>query len=186
MKGTLWFVEEKSHLYSFHMSGRQRYKITPQGQRRGQSGGVLYSQLVAIGRGIDQADIRGMLENCTASGGDAVPCCTPLYSDASALIASDPRFEVLVEQKLDHLSGQPVFVSTNYIDFHVTGTIEYGVSVEEASVLHGIDFNRELAKRVNGCSGPVSILPVQLPTGLQVCRHGLSEGAPFLPVFEVD
>ena len=28
-------------------------------------------------------------------------------------------------------------------------------------------------------------LPVQLPTGLQVCRHALSEGAPFLPVFEV-
>ena len=29
MKGTLWFAEEKSHLYSFHMSGRQRYEITP-------------------------------------------------------------------------------------------------------------------------------------------------------------
>ena len=123
-----------------------------------------------------------MLKNCTASGGDAVPCSTPLYSDASALIASDPRFEVLVGQKLDHLSGQPVSVSTNSIDFRVTGTIEYGVSVEEASAIHGIDFNRmnrELAKRVNGCSGPVSILPVQLPTGLQVCRHALSEGAPF-------
>ena len=56
------------------------------------------------------------------------------------------------------------------------------MSVDKAS---GIDFNRmnrELAKRVYGCSGPVSILPVQLPTGLQVCRHA---GAPFLPVFEV-
>ena len=179
MKGTLWFAEEKSHLYSFNMSSRQRYEITPQASVYvGDSlVGSFTVQLVAIGQGIDQAAIRGMLENCTASGGDAVPCSTPLYSDASALIASDPRFEVLVEQKLDHLSGQPVSVSTNYIDFRVTGTIEYGVSVEEASAIHGIDFNRmnrELAKRVNGCSGPVSILPVQLPTGLQVCRHALA------------
>ena len=43
MKGTLWFAEEKSHLYSFHMSGHQQYEITsPPSQRRGQSGGVLY------------------------------------------------------------------------------------------------------------------------------------------------
>lgn len=186
MKGTLWFAEEKSHLYSFHMSGRQRYEITPQASVGDSLVGSFTVQLVAIGRGIDQAAIRGMLENCTASG-DAVNLCSPLYSDASTLIANDPRFEV-VEQKLDHLSGQPVSVRTDYIDFRVTGTIEYGVSVEEASAIHGIDFNRmnrELAKRVNGCSGPVSILPVQLPTGMQVCRHALSEGAPFLPVFEV-
>ena len=85
---------------------------------------------------------------------------------------------MLAEQELDHLmiSGQPVSVSTNYIDFRVTGTIEYGVSVEEASAIHGIDFNRmnrELAKR----------------EWLQwACEHPArpaARGAPFLPVFEV-
>ena len=57
------------------------------------------------------------------------------------------------------------------------------MSVEEASAIHGIDFNRmnrELAKRVNGFGGPVSILPIHLPSGLQVCRNALSKVAPFL------
>ena len=70
----------------------------------------------------------------------------------------------------------------------MTGVIEYGVSVEEASTIHGIDFNRmnrELVKRVNGSSLPVCLLPVQLPTGLQVCRHALNEASPFDPLFEV-
>ena len=162
------------------------------GQCRGQSGGVLYS---AAGgswsrdRSSSHKGNAGELHCQWWRCSSVRVQYTPLYSDASALIASDPRFEVLVEQKLDHLSGQPVSVSTNSIDFRVTGTIEYGVSVEEASAIHGIDFNRmnrELAKRVNGCSGPVSILPSSCPRhGLQVCRHALSEGAPFLPVFEV-
>ena len=113
MKGTLLFAEEKSHLYSFHMSSHQRCEITPPHSLVGSFTAQL--QLVAIGRGIDQAAIRGMLENCTASGGDAVPCSTPLYSDASALIASDPRFEVLAEQKLDHLSGLSALTTLTFV-----------------------------------------------------------------------
>ena len=66
MKGTLWFAEKKSHLYSFHMSGRQRYEITPQASIGDSLVGSFTVQLVAIGRGIDQSAIRRMLENCSS------------------------------------------------------------------------------------------------------------------------
>ena len=98
MKGTLWFAEEKSHLYSFHMSGRQRYEITPQASV-GDS--LLYGAAGGNWSGDRPSSHKGNAGELHCqwwSGGDAVPCNTPLYSDASALIASDPRFEVLVEQ----------------------------------------------------------------------------------------
>lgn len=188
MKGTLWFAEDRSHLYGFHMSGRQRYEITPQASVGESLVGSFSIQLVAIGRGIDEGAIRALLQSCiSAEGGATSPLTSHLYSEARSVIESDPRFEV-VEQTLDPLSGQPVPVQTSYIDFRVTGVIEYGKSVEEASTIHGIDFNRmnsELVKRVNGSSKPVCILPVQLPTGLQICRHALNEATPFHPLFEI-
>lgn len=184
MKGTLWFLEDKTHLHSFHMSGRQRYEITPQASVGDSLTGSFSVQLVAIGRGIDQQAIIEALNKCVATGdsnSSRKSIESELYSHARTIVANDPRFEVA---DLDP-QGQAL---TNYIDFRVTGVIEYGVSVAEASAIHGIDFNRmnqELAKRVNGSSQPICILPVQLATGMQVCRHALDQGAPFLPVYEM-
>lgn len=186
MKGTLWFVEDKSHLHSFHMSGRQRYEITPQASIRESLVGSFSVQLVAIGRGINEEAIMKTLQDCVATGDSSDSTGNGLYSSARSLIADDPRFEILAAQRLDPQSGQPLPARTDYIDFRVTGVIEYGISVDEARAIHGIDFNKmncELAKRVNGSSRPLCLLPVQLPTGVQVCRHALSEGAPFLPVY---
>lgn len=185
MKGTVWFAEDKSHLYSFHMSGRQRYEITPQASIGESLVGAFSIQLVAIGRGIDEEAILKTLHGCVATGDTIVSIQSELYSSARALISGDPWFEV-VEQAFDPQSGQFLPVTSDYIDFRVTGVIEYGISVSEASTIHGIDFNRmncELAKRVNGSCGPICVLPVQLPTGMQVCRHALCEDAPFLPVY---
>ena len=186
MKGTVWFVEDRSHLHSFHMSGRQRYEITPQASVGDSLTGAFSVQLVAIGCGIDEEAIQRTLQECVATTENSSNSIhDELYSSAKSLISGDPRFEVL-ELTLDPVSGQPFPTHSDYIDFRVTGVIEYGVSVNEASKVHGIDFNRmnsELAKRVNGSCGPNSLLPVQLPTGMLVCRHALCEDAPFQVVF---
>ena len=129
-------------------------------------------QLVAIGQGIDEEAIRKLLMDCVAVEDNNSPMCdVALYSDAKSCLANDPRFEILEERVFDPQSGQAVTCTpqANYIDFRVTGVIEYSVSVEEASTIHGIDFNcmnRELVKRVNGSSLPVCLLPVQLLTAL--------------------
>lgn len=189
MKGTLWFAEERSRLYSFHMSGRQRYEITSQASVGESLVGSFSVQLVVIGRGIDTDAILNTLEGCVAADSPRiVPSSTEaLYAQAKALVAGDPRFEV-VETNFDPYSGEQVATQTTCIDFRVTGVIDYGVSLEEASKIHGIDFNRmniELAKRVNGSTKPVCLLPVQLPNGAQVCRHALVDAAPFDEVFQL-
>ena len=66
--------------------------------------------------------------------------------------------------------------------------MEYGITVQEAKSIHGINMgkmNLELATRVNGSSLPVSVLPVLLPTGVQVCRYAIHEDAPFASVWEL-
>lgn len=191
MKGTLWFAEDRSHLYSFHMSGRQRYEITLQASVRESLVGSFSIQLVAIGRGIDGEFVKKLLNDCVAerdTNTKYIIDTGPLYSASKTIIANDARFEIVEQSNFDPQSGQLLPTQTNYVDFRVTGVIEYGVSVEEASKVYGIDFNRmnrELAKRVNGSSRPVCLLPVQLPTGVEVCRHALSGDTPFLPLFGV-
>lgn len=188
MKGTLWFAEDRSHLYSFHMSGRQRYEITPQASVGESLVGSFSVQLVAIGRNIDEEAIQRQLKECVALGDTSITTCDmALYSDARSLIVNDARFEV-VEQKTFDPQTVSCSPQANYIDFRVTGVIEYGVSVEEAHTIYGIDFNRmngELVKRVNGSSLPVCLLPVLMPTGVQVCRHALNQCSPFRPLFEL-
>lgn len=108
MKGTLWFVEDRSRLYGFHMSGRQRYEIVPQASVGESLVGSFSVQLVAIGRGIDEAAIRGLLQDCVATDGEkeGVQDFAPdmsLYSAARSVLANDPRFEVV-----DPQSGQPL------------------------------------------------------------------------------
>ena len=193
MKGTLWFAENKSYLYSFHMSGRQRYELAMQASVGESLVGSFSVQLVAIGQGIDREAIRRFLEGCVIAASGETTAASPSpgvtlqtqYAAARAVLANDLRFEVVEETLPDPQSGQSILSTSSSnacIDFRVTGVIEYGVSVEEASAIHGIDFNRmnrELAKRVNGSSQALCLLPVQLPTGTQVCRHALSQDAPF-------
>ncbi len=170
MKGTLWFDENRSCLYSFHMSGRQRYEISPSTSVRESLSGTFSVQLVIIGRSIDTLAIQTQLESCqVAAPSPNPPSC---IESAIALVSSDLRFELI---KSD-VSG------CEYVDFRVTGVIEFGVTVEEASTIHGINFNRmnsELVRQVNGSSGPVSLLPVLLPSGMQMCRYGLNKDADF-------
>ena len=181
MKGTVWFAENRSNLYSFHMSGRQRYEIVLCSSVGESLAGAFSIQLVAIGRGIDASAVRESLQKCVVSSSSESsalqqslpPSTKDLYVQAQSIIKNDPRFEVVIDKP----GGE-----TNFIDFRVTGVIEFGVTVQEATNIHGIDFTRmnaELIRRVNGSSGPVSLLPVMLPTGLQVCRHAVSEGVPF-------
>ncbi len=168
MKGTLWFKENHSSLYSFHMSGRQRYEISPCTSVSESLSGTFSVQLVVIGRGIDTAAIQTQLESCQQAPPPNPP--TDIES-AKSLVLSDHRFE-LIESN----------ATTEYIDFRVTGVIEYGVSVEEAATIHGINFNRmnsELVRQVNGSSGPVSLLPVLLPSGMQICRYSVNKDADF-------
>ena len=170
MKGTVWFAENRSNLYSFHMSGRQRYEIVLCSSIGESLVGAFSVQLVAIGRGIDASAVEASLKNCvTSSSQPTIP--TDLLAQAQSLVKGDARFELI---------DQPGV--TCFIDFRVTGVIEYGVSVQEAANIHGIDFTRmnsELVRRVNGSSGPVSLLPVMLPTGIQVCRHAVSPDVSF-------
>ena len=188
MKGTLWFIEDRFHLYSFHMSGRQRYEITSQASVGESLVGSFSIQLVTIGRGMDIDAVRTLFDDCvTCADQNDTPQNESLYLTARSLLLSDPRFEV-IEDRFNPQTGEQIPLQAQYIDFRVTGVIEYGVSVKEASTIHGIDFNRmnvELAKRVNGSSGPVCLLPILLPTGVQVCRHAFHEDCPFPSLFEV-
>lgn len=190
MKGTVWFEENRSCLYSFHMSGRQHYEFVPCASLSESLTGTFSVQLVAIGRGIDTKAIEKSLESClvmddSSSIRDNPPSLPNPVKESSLatqvekakeLVISDPRFEFIEASP----STDEVVVS--YIDFRLTGVIEYGVTVEEAANIHGINFNRmndELAHRVNGSSGPVSILPVMLPSGVQVCRFGIGRDNDF-------
>ena len=183
MKGTLWFAENRSHLYSFHMSGRQRYEILSQTSTGDSYGGSFSIQLVAIGQGMDVEAVRSLLDSCVISTN--VSCTLqnkPLHEKAREIVACDPRFELIQVSNGEHLP-----VSTNYIDFRLTGVIEYGVSVQDAIVIHGINFNRmniELTKHVNVSSRRLCILPVLLPTGVVVCRYAVNKESPFQPLFE--
>ena len=178
MKGTVWFAENCSNLYSFHMSGRQRYEMVLCSSISDSLAGAFSVQLVVIGRGIDAGAVEASLKNCITSSSSqpaetpvAGPPTVDLLAQVQSLVRDDRRFELIDEPGV-----------TQYIDFRVTGVIEYGVTVQEAANIHGIDFTRmnsELVRRVNGSSGPISLLPVLLPTGLQVCRHAVSPDVSF-------
>ena len=185
MKGTVWFAENRSNLYSFHMSGRQRYEMVLCSSINDSLAGAFSVQLVAIGRGIDAGAVEASLKSCVASSSSqptelpvAVPAPTiDLLAQAQSLVKGDPRFELIDEPSI-----------TQYIDFRVTGVIEYGVTIQEAANIHGIDFTRmnsELVRRVNGSSGPVSLLPVLLPTGIQVCRHAVATDVSFCEAWKL-
>ena len=178
IKGTIWFEENRSYLYSFHMSGRQRYEILPCASLSESLTGAFSVQLAVIGRRIDPVSIKTSLESCvtcTDQESDA-------YADAKAMIAKDDRFEVIeASMKTYNIDESQNQLASRYIDFRLTGCVEYGITVQEAESIHGINFNKmnlELARRVNGSSGPVSILPVMFPNGLQVCRHALHTSVP--------
>ena len=171
MKGTVWFEENSSYLYSFHMSGRQRYEIVPCVSPGESLAGAFSVQLAIIGRGINLGSVKRSLEAPVTSA-DQDP---ELFANVKALIAKDARFEVMKADEKQSLAA------ASYIDFRVTGCVEYGVTVQEAASIHGINFNKmnlELARRVNGSSGPVSILPVLMPSGMQVCRLALHKDVP--------
>ena len=171
MKGTVWFAQNRSQLYSFHMSGRQRYELAPSVNVGESLSGAFSVQLVAIGKGIDGAAIQTMLDNCVY---DATQFINTPYADSATVITEDKRFELIEQPKDENCLPE-------YLDFRLTGCIEYGVSAHEAATIHGIDFNRmnsELVRRVNGSSGPRSLLPVMLSTGMQVCRYSLTPSDP--------
>jgi G3E family GTPase len=167
MKGSVWFQENRSCLYSFHMSGRNRYELTPSISRGGslQIHGAFKVELVAIGRNINTSDINDALNVC-------------LYKESTASFTQDRLREVN-----DLINSHDYFVleandgDNSYVDFRVTGCIDYGVTEEEASGFHGINFSRmneDIAARVNGSCIKGSLLPVLLPNGKQVCRHAVS------------
>lgn len=172
MKGTVWFEENRSSLYSFHMSGRQRYELLPYENVGSSLSGAFSVQLVAIGKGIDTTAIEDALKGCVFEQQAPSSKLNGTEISSRALVLQDKRFELIEKgEGLEH-----------FVDFRVTGVIEYGVTVEEAATIHGIDFNRmnsELAKRVNGTSMPVIVLPVLLPSGIQVCRYVPHQDAPF-------
>ena len=162
MKGTVFFQENKSCLYNFHMSGRKRYELSPCTSTGLQ--GALSVQLVAIGRGLQPELVNSVLGSCSSTPAD-VADTTKEFKAAQQMILDDDRFELI-----SPLDG-PV---SNYIDYRLLGNVEYGVTPKEASQLHGINFNKmnsELAKRLNGSSGHSSVLLVKLPSGVMVCRH---------------
>ncbi len=177
VKGTVWFEENRSYLYSFHMSGRQRYEIVPCASMSESLVGAFSVQLAVIGKAVDQKLVRGALESCVAPAA-ASSFFAALYLQAKALVVKDDRFELIEPNPQDESES----MASPYVDFVLLGCVEYGVSVREAADIHGIDFNKmnlELVRRVNGSSGPVSLLPVLLPTGVQVCRHALHGDARF-------
>lgn len=172
MKGTVWFKENNTCLYSFHMSGRHRYEISPLARQGDSLAGAFSVQLVVIGKGMDTAKVCSLLESCVVENDHA----ETIPTDSAILVTKDDRFH-LVDS-----CGSSDSAVTTYIDFRLTGCVEYGVSEEKASQFHGIDFNRmnsELVKRVNGSSYCVSLLPVLLSSGVQVCRHSMSIEAGF-------
>ena len=175
IKGTVWFQENRSYLYSFHMSGRQRYEITPCASASESLVGAFSVQLVIIGRAIRPDEMRLALENCVTppenTSLDSDPSPT-VFEAAKSLVLADNRFELLTQTS----SALPC------VDFRLTGCVEYGITAQEAEAMHGINFgkmNLELATRVNGSSLPLCVLPVLLPTGVQVCRYAVHVNAPF-------
>lgn len=170
MKGTVWFAEHRACAYSFHMSGRHRYELTPQLD----SG--LIVQLVAIGRETDSNVLRKTLEDCVAENyEDERQMSLERYNTVAGLIRANDYFIVMPQ------------VSSSFVDFRVTGVIDYGTTEEEAAGRHGINFRRmnfEIAKRVNGGSSKISLLPVLLPDGVQVCRHSVLEESGFDEMWE--
>ena len=182
IKGTVWFHESRSYLYSFHMSGRQRYELTQCASARESLVGAFSVQLVIIGRSIKPEEMRRALEKCivpeTVGGGDAsLPVLAPLVEAASSLVCADNRFELVAHTYND-----------DCINFRLTGCVEYGITAQEAESVHGINFgkmNLDLASRVNGSSLPVCLLPALLPTGMQVCRYAAHNHAPFEAVWKV-
>ena len=165
MKGTVFFQENKSCLYNFHMSGRQRYELSPC-TLSGSLLGVLSVQLVAIGKGLQPEMMNEILGNCCSSiPQDLTATTTNEFKAAQKMILNDNRFELM-----SPLDG-PV---SDYVDYRLLGNVEYGVTVYQASKLHGINFNKmntKLAKRLNGTSGRSSVLLVTLANGTVVCRH---------------
>lgn len=184
IKGTVWFQENRSCLYTFHMSGRQRYEISPCASASESLAGAFSVQLVIIGRAIQPEEMRLALENCVppeiTPNGHLLPKISATALEAAkSLVLSDKRFELITTE-------QPS--SDVCVDFRLTGCIEYGISVQEAESVHGINFgkmNLELATRVNGSSHPLSVLPVLLPTGVQVCRYAVHVSAPFVSLWEL-
>lgn len=182
MKGTVWFEENRSCVYSFHMSGRQHYEFVPCSNLPGGLGGAFSVQLVAIGRGIDTELIEMSLRACLVSS-EPSPLSEAHLSrlvtqidSAKDLVRADPRFELL--ESAQSTDGR----LDRYIDFRLLGVIEYGVTVHEAGTVYGINFNRmndELTLRVNGSTGPHSLLPVLLSTSVQMCRHGIGPDSDF-------
>lgn len=178
IKGTAWFQENRSYLYSFHMSGRQRYEFTPCASASESLVGAFSVQLVIIGHSIKPDKMRIALEKCVIPGtvDDGSISIAPVLETAKALVKADNRFELMAHTYNDHC-----------IDFRLTGCIEYGVTVQEAESVHGINFgkmNLDLTTRVNGSSLPICILPVLLPTGIQVCRYAIHHDAPFDAVWK--
>lgn len=163
MKGTVFFQENKGCLYNFHMSGRNRYELSPCASSGLQ--GALSVQLVAIGKGLQPELVNDALGSCSSTPEDLTATTTNEFKAAQKMILDDDRFELM-----SPLDG-PV---SSYIDYRLLGNIEYGVTPTQASKLHGINFNKmntELAKRLNGSSGHSSVLLVMLPSGMMVCRH---------------
>ena len=181
IKGTVWFQENRSCLYTFHMSGRQRYEIAPCASASESLTGAFSVQLVIIGRAIQPEEMRLALENCVPTPNDhlAPKVSATALEAAKSLVLSDERFELIATEDPS---------SDVCIDFRLTGCVEYGISVQEAESVHGLNFgkmNLELATRVNGSSHPVSVLPVLLPTGVQVCRYAVHVNAPFVSLWDL-
>ena len=181
IKGTVWFQENRSCLYSFHMSGRQRYELTPCASAGESLVGAFSIQLVGIGRSIEPSEIQTTLENAVVPqpySGEPYLSPVPVEAvieSARSLVEADSRFDL-------------VACETLYIDFRLTGCIEYGITVQEAESVHGINMgkmNLDLATRVNGSRLPVCVIPVLLPTGLQVCRYAAHVDAPFDTLWNV-
>ena len=184
VKGTAWFQEHRTCLYSFHMSGRQRYEITSCASVSESLVGAFSVQFVIIGRSIQPDTMRLVLEDCLVppdnshSGLQPSPELLAAFEAAKASVVADDRFELVAQ----------VVSPAPYIDFRLTGCVEYGITVQEAQDMHGINFskmNLEVTNRVNGSSQPVCLLPVLLPTGVQVCRYAVHPDAPFDPVWSM-
>jgi len=161
MKGTVFFQENRNCLYNFHMSGRQRYELSPCSLSGPQ--GAPSVQLVAIGKGLQAEVVNNILGSCSSTLEDTT--ATDEFKAAQKMVLNDDRFELM-----SPLNG----LVTNYVDYRLLGNIEYGITPDEATQLHGINFNKmntELAKRLNGASGHSSVLLVMLADGTIVCRH---------------
>ena len=173
IKGTVWFAENRLCLYSFHMSGRQRYEFAACASASESLVGAFSVQLVIIGRAVQPEEMRLALERCVVPETPRIdgPLLSSVVEAAKSLVLADNRFELI-----DSLPSDVC------VDFRLTGCVEYGITVQEAESIHKINLgkmNLELATRVNGSSLPVCLLPVLLPTGLQVCRYAAHKDALF-------